>query len=290
MRHEPRSRPALLLQLSQAAMPATWGVRHLTPGGTSPQDRRPPVSCPAPSRPGGLFVERVGMSRNRAPIGLRRTTTFIGTSTKFFSTVGERQVKVIASDGSVDRMGDILVPSGVELDEYRRNPIVLAQHSSDEPIARCSYIGVEGGAVVATVDFPPAGISERSDEYLALLKAGVLNAFSVGFVPLEMEPLRDTGGWRYRRWALYELSCVSIPANANALVVERRYRRGVAERSPAARPRSTLDYAGTFEQRRSQLAWHEANSPEGRARRRRIVQVRRHQAWFSAWLRSEGNV
>jgi hypothetical protein len=137
--------------------------------------------------------------QNRAPIGLRRTTTFIGAGTRFLSGVSDRQVKVIASDGSVDRMGDILEPRGCDLDEYRRNPIVLAQHANDAPIARCSYIGLEGGVIAATVDFPPAGISERSDEYLALLKAGVLNAFSVGFVPVEMEPLRDTGGWRYRR-------------------------------------------------------------------------------------------
>jgi HK97 family phage prohead protease len=218
--------------------------------------------------------------QNRAPIGLRRTTTFIGTSTKFFSSVGERQVKVIASDGSIDLMGDILEPRGAELDQYRKNPVVLAQHASDAPIARCSDIHVENAAVLATIDFPPAGTSERSDEYLALLKAGVLNAVSVGFLPIDREPLRDTGGWRYRRWSLLELSIVSVPANPAALVVERSYRRGGAERSPAPRPRSTLDYAGTALMRRQQLEWHEANSPEGRARRRRIVQVRRHQAWL----------
>jgi HK97 family phage prohead protease len=211
MQLEPRSRPGVEPPGRDAA---AWGVRHLTPGGTSPRaaDRRW-FPYAGRSRPGVLFIVRVGMIRNRAPIGLRRTTTFIGTCTKFFSSVGERQIKVIASDGSIDLMGDILEPRGAELDQYRKNPIVLAQHASDAPIARCSYIGVENAAVAATIDFPPAGTSERSDEYLALLKAGVLNAVSVGFLPIDREPLRDTGGWRYRRWSLLELSIVSVPAN-----------------------------------------------------------------------------
>jgi HK97 family phage prohead protease len=220
---------------------------------------------------------RVGMSQNRAPIGLRRTTTFIGASTRFLSTVGERQVKVIASDGSIDLLGDILEPRGVELDQYRKNPIVLAQHSADEPIARCGYIGVENAAVVATIDFPPAGTSERSDEYLALLKAGVLNAVSVGFLNIDREPLRDTGGWRYRRWSLLELSIVSIPANPAALVVERSYRRGAAERSPAAATLTTLSFGGTLKQRQQQLDYAVKNSPEAAARRQRAQE---HRLWL----------
>jgi hypothetical protein len=44
---------------------------------------------------------------------LRRAVA--GHVTKFLSTVGERQIRVIASDATPDRMGDILEPGGCQL-------------------------------------------------------------------------------------------------------------------------------------------------------------------------------
>ena len=143
-------------------------------------------------------------TRNSAP----RAVKFVG--------VGERQVEVIASDGTRDRMGDILVPSGCDITNYRRNPIVLAQHDATLPIARATVsVGVD--KVSALIDFPPAGTSDTSDAYLRLMKAGIISAVSVGFMALEWEPL-STGGLRYTKWELLELSCVSVPANPSAIV------------------------------------------------------------------------
>jgi HK97 family phage prohead protease len=139
---------------------------------------------------------------------------------KFLGGVSDRQVRVVASDGTTDRMGDILDPAGCQLANFRRNPIVLAQHNSEEPIARCPSITANDVQVTALIEFPAAGVNVRSDEYLALLKSGVLGAVSVGFLPLARSPLQG-GGWRYTAWELLELSVVSIPANANALVQER---------------------------------------------------------------------
>jgi HK97 family phage prohead protease len=130
--------------------------------------------------------------------------------------VGDRQVKVIASDATRDRMGDVLVPSGCDITNYRRNPVVLAQHDATQPIARATVsVGVD--RVTALIEFPPAGTSAASDSYLRLMKTGVISAVSVGFLPVEWEPLRD-GGLKYTRWELIELSCVSVPANPNEIV------------------------------------------------------------------------
>jgi HK97 family phage prohead protease len=194
--------------------------------------------------------------------------------TKFLSTLSPRQVRVIASDGSIDRMGDILEPRGAELDAFRKNPIVLGQHDAAMPIARCSSIGVDGGAVVAVIDFPPLGINERSDEYLALIKAGVLSAVSVGFLPIEREAIRSTGGWRYTAWELLELSCVSVPANENALVIERAYHGGIGQSLAEV---STLSFAGTYAQRKQQRDWTVNNSPEVKRHRRRAEE---HRQWL----------
>jgi len=141
--------------------------------------------------------------------------------------VGPNQIKVCVSDGSIDRMGDIVEPRGVKLANFRRNPIVLAQHSVNDPIARCIDIGLDDGPqgerLVALVEFPAAGTSEASDKYLRLLKAGVISAASIGFIPLAQEPL-GLGGLRFTSTELIEFSFVSVPANASALVTERRLR------------------------------------------------------------------
>jgi HK97 family phage prohead protease len=149
---------------------------------------------------------------------LRRAVT--GSVTKFLSTVGERQIRVIASDATPDRMGNILEPTGCQLDEFRRNPIILAQHNPEQPIGVWPQIEIRNGRLKALGEFAPEGVSELTDEYCALAKAGVINAVSVGFISLAREPLRE-GGWRFMQLELIELSLVSVPANPNALIVER---------------------------------------------------------------------
>jgi hypothetical protein len=91
---------------------------------------------------------------------------------------------------------------------------------------------LESAALVATISFPDQGISERADEILRLLKAGILGAVSIGFLPLEWEPIKG-GGLRFTRWELLELSVVSVPANPSALVTERSI--SLADEATAAR-------------------------------------------------------
>jgi HK97 family phage prohead protease len=159
---------------------------------------------------------------------LRRAIS--GNVTKFLSTVGERQIRVIASDATPDRMGDVLVPTGCQLDEFRRNPIMLAQHDSTQAIGIWPQIEVKNGRLEALGEFAPEGVSELADEYCSLTKSGVIKAVSVGFIPIAREPLRE-GGWRFMKWELLELSLVSVPANPNALVIE----RSLGRREPTMR-------------------------------------------------------
>jgi HK97 family phage prohead protease len=144
---------------------------------------------------------------------------------KFFG-VGERQVRVIVSDATPDRYGDVIEPGGIRLANFRLNPVVLREHDVNAPIARCTEIGLQNGIqggdqLVALVEFPPAGTSKRGDETLALLKAGVLSAVSIGFLVIKGEPI--PGGFRYFDTEMLEFSVVSIPANPGALVTERAW-------------------------------------------------------------------
>lgn len=134
------------------------------------------------------------------------------------AALGARQIRIVASDATKDLAGDIMEPGGCDLENYRNNPIILAQHDPNWPIGK-SLVTVTG-RVEALIDFPPTGISAKADEYCGLAKAGIINAASVGFEGIEMEPIKG-GGIRYKKWRLLEISLVSVPCNPSALVIAR---------------------------------------------------------------------
>lgn len=144
---------------------------------------------------------------------------------KFAGTgIGARQVRAIVSTGEIDRMGDIIDQAGIKLDAFRRSPTVLFNHDADSPVAKALTIGIEGGKLVALVEFPGQGTSAKSDETYALIKAGVINSTSIGFAPLKYVPIdasKPYGGLRFTSCELLEFSFVSVPANAGALITGR---------------------------------------------------------------------
>jgi hypothetical protein len=93
-------------------------------------------------------------------------------------------------------------------------------------------------------------------------------------MPISYEPLRGCG-LRFTKWDLVELSLVSVPANPNALVIERGW--GGQHQSVQVAPfesntppkKSPTHYAGTLADRQSQ-AQYGADSVE---RRRRIARA-----------------
>ncbi|MDA8231098.1 MAG: HK97 family phage prohead protease, partial [Magnetospirillum sp.] len=151
---------------------------------------------------------------------------FLSTTTST-SGLDERQVRVVASTPAVDRAGDIVVAEGINLAAYKANPVILWNHDPGSPIARCVEIGVNAGQLEAVAQFPPEGTDPLADRVYGLIKAGVVNATSIGFAPVEETPIKG-GGVTVSRSELWEFSFVSVPANPEALVVERS--------APAAAP------------------------------------------------------
>ncbi len=141
--------------------------------------------------------------------------------------VGDRQVRVICSTEDIDRAGEIVVQSGIDVSNYQKNPIVLWQHDVNMPVGRAD-IGIMDGKVSALVDFAPAGVSAKADEICGLVKSGIINGVSIGFNPIETAPMDPgnpkKGPQKYLRCELAEFSFVSVPANPNALVIERQHK------------------------------------------------------------------
>ena len=154
------------------------------------------------------------------------------------ATQGERIIRFIASDESLDRDGDIVTATGWKLDNYLKNPVVLYGHDYDElPVGKASSVIIDPSArqLVIDVSFPaikdisPEGDpSEHAlfvDSVYNLAKLGLLNAVSVGFRGIKVEPILDGDGhWTGRHFVeqeLLELSIVPVPANANAVAIMR---------------------------------------------------------------------
>lgn len=134
-------------------------------------------------------------------------------------TLGERQIRVVVSTPSPDRVKDVMEPGGCTLENYKLNPIVLADHNPKAPIGNAE-IQVKSERVEAIITFAPAGISEKADEYCGLAKNGVLNTVSPGFRELDTSPIKG-GGVHIKAWELLELSLVAVPANPGAVVIGR---------------------------------------------------------------------
>ena len=140
----------------------------------------------------------------------------------------DRCVRAVCSTEDVDRMGEVVVQAGIGLDSYRENPVVLWQHDPGCPIARCRSIGLADGCLQAEIEFPPEGVSKQADEVYGLIKAGIINTTSIGFDPIEMQPIEEgnsRGPQRYLASEMLELSFVSIPANRGAVVTQRQHRQ-----------------------------------------------------------------
>lgn len=141
------------------------------------------------------------------------------------------EVEVIMSTSALARDGHVLVPSGCDLASYLLNPIVLFAHDPLLPVGNAENIQVQRDQITARVRFAPEGISTKADEVRGLTKAGIIRAVSVGFDPIDGEPLdpsRPRGGQRFTKWQLLELSFVAVPADTGAMVTARAAREGKA--------------------------------------------------------------
>ena len=141
--------------------------------------------------------------------------------------LGDRSVQFTISKEVVDRDDDILRAGGVDFTNYMKNPVFLSFHNSREfPLGKVTKFWVEGNEVKAIVYFPtldelstdPTQASEKAklvDFTYHCYKTGMLNAVSVGFIPLEYEETQT--GFDIIKWELLEFSAVAVPANQDAI-------------------------------------------------------------------------
>lgn len=133
----------------------------------------------------------------------------------------ERTLVVKISTATPDRSNDVVVPTGVVLDNYLKNPVVAAFHNySKPPIGKATEIAHTADGVVAKVQFTPQGVNPEADMIYELNKGGFMNAWSIGFIPRKWADLQD-GGRQFDQIELLEFSAVLVPDNPEALTILR---------------------------------------------------------------------
>lgn len=121
-----------------------------------------------------------------------------------------------ASSNATDRSGDIIVSDAWKkkgaLDNFLKNPVILAFHDMSKPIGKAIEHSVDDEGLNIK-----AKISSAAGSIIQLIKEGILSAFSVGFIIKDADFDTKSGVFLIKDLELLEVSVVSIPANQNAL-------------------------------------------------------------------------
>lgn len=118
-----------------------------------------------------------------------------------------------ASTTDVDRSGDV-VPQDVwerGVENYLKNPVILAHHDRDDPIGRMVEHKIDGKGL-----WIKARISAAA-EVFSLIKDGILTAFSIGFLIKDAEYNAAANVFVVKELELIEISVVSVPCNQNTV-------------------------------------------------------------------------
>lgn len=130
----------------------------------------------------------------------------------------KRIISGIATTPTVDRVGDIIEPLGVKF----KNPLpLLWQHRHDQPIGTVKFEKPTKDGIVFEAEIPiveePGALRDRIEEAWQSIRMGLVRAASIGFRPIEYSYM-ENGGVRFSEVEVYELSAVTIPANAEAII------------------------------------------------------------------------
>lgn len=149
---------------------------------------------------------------------IERAYSFLNV-TKEFDDGDERVIRGIATTPNPDRVGDIVMPLGVEF----KNPMpLLWQHDAHKPVGLVTFEKPTKKGIAFEARLPKiteaGALRDRIEEAWQSVKYNLVKAVSIGFRTLEYEIIKETGGIQFNRSEVMELSLVTIPANADATI------------------------------------------------------------------------
>jgi len=127
----------------------------------------------------------------------------------------------IASDETVDRYNEVIRLDGWQLDNFRRNPVVMDSHdysSIGKILGNSPLIDVREGKLINRVRF--AVENPLGNLAYKMAKGGFIKSESVGFIPVAWQSGKnaDEPDRIYTKQELIEISLVAVPANPGATI------------------------------------------------------------------------
>lgn len=149
--------------------------------------------------------------------GLVRLDSSIAFNTKSAEDdSGDLIIEGYANTTCKDRAGDVITEEFWKgrhaLKDYRKNPIILAYHNHSKPIGKAIVFESTDKGL-----FIKARISKGAGEVYALIKDGILTAFSIGFVIDEADYVKEDDTYYITKGRVHEISVVSVPCNQDSL-------------------------------------------------------------------------
>jgi len=150
----------------------------------------------------------------------------------------KRQITVIGSKAVNDRDNDIVSVDGMDIKNYKKNPVFIWSHRGSETpenvMGTAKKVWKEGKNLMFKLEFLDADINPRADMAYKMYKAKALRAFSIGFAPnWEKASYNEKrGGFDFPASELLEISAVTVPANQEALV-QNMIELGIADEAEA---------------------------------------------------------
>lgn len=132
----------------------------------------------------------------------------------------KRTLSGVATTPTPDRVRDVVEPAGM----IQRAPINLyLHHKHFLPVGHVEFGRPTKTGIPFEASIPDVAeqgvVRERVNEAWHSVKYRLLQAVSIGFAPIEDQIERlKSGGLRFLKWEMLELSLVGVPANPDALV------------------------------------------------------------------------
>jgi HK97 family phage prohead protease len=151
----------------------------------------------------------------------KKAESLLGFGTIKSMASGEVVIEGLANKKIVDRGNDIINTDAWDLENFKKNPVILYNHGFDPQLG--------GTPIGKAIDVKPtedglyikAKLSNLDDPMLnrirGLVKEKILRAFSVGFNPIEADMDPKTGLRTIKKAELFEVSVVGVPMNQDSL-------------------------------------------------------------------------
>ena len=129
--------------------------------------------------------------------------------------------RIVINTDAFDRDRDRVLPSGAQIENYMKNPVVQWGHNYKEPwatIGRTNQIVLLEDRIEVDFDLrEPANESDPMNIIRLLWNKEFVKTASIGFIPFGEIEQNELGGYDFNSWELLEWSLVPIPANQEAL-------------------------------------------------------------------------